>query len=83
MWAPIRDDFVVKSEAKVNFVEKEGSYPLSSNGFLSGAKNYPLHKAMVDHDQQRIKTRGSGKVGDKVTRDLLKGAQHTGLDWSE
>ena len=73
----------IKSEAKVNFVGQVDNYPFSSDGFLSGAKNYPLHKAMVDHDQQRIKTRGSGGVSDKVTRDLLEGAQHMGLDRSE
>ena len=61
---------------KVDFVEKEGSYSLGSDGFLSGAENYPLSKAMVDHDQQRVKVRRGGEVGDKVTRDLLEGARH-------
>ena len=35
---------------KVDLVKKEGDYPLSGDGFLSGAENYPLHKAMVDHN---------------------------------
>ena len=26
------------------------------NGFGARSKDYPLHKAMVDHDQDRIKT---------------------------
>ena len=47
----IRDDFVIEPEVKVDFVEKEGSYSLSSDGFLSRAENYPLSKAMVNHDK--------------------------------
>ena len=51
---------------QIDFVEKEGSYPLSGDGFLCGAENYPLRKAMVDHDQQQIKTRGDREVSDEV-----------------
>ena len=47
----VRDNFVIKSEAQVDFVEEKGSYPFSSDHFLSGAEDYPLCKAMVDHDQ--------------------------------
>ena len=34
--ALVRDDFVVEAEAKVHFVEKEGSYSFSSDVFLCG-----------------------------------------------
>ena len=51
LWALIQDDLIVEAESEVYFVEKEGCYPLSSDGFLCGAENYPLCKAMVDHDQ--------------------------------
>ena len=54
MRTSIQDYFVEKSEAKEDFVEKEGGDSLSSDGFLSGAKNHPLSKPMVDHDQERI-----------------------------
>ena len=64
-------------------MEKEGGYPFSSDGFLSGAENYPLCKAMVNHDQQRIETRGKGKVSDQVAGDLLEGVGHMGLDRSK
>ena len=74
LWATIGDDFVVEPKVEVYFVEEEGSYPFSGDHFLSGAENYPLCKAMVDHDQQRIEARGGGEVGDKVTGDLLEGA---------
>ena len=33
---------------------------------------------MVDHDQERIKTRGRWKVSDKVNRELLKWATAVG-----
>ena len=59
-------------------MEKEGSYPLGGDCFLGGAENYPLCKAMVDHDQQRIKTRGSREVSDQIIRDLLEGARCVG-----
>ena len=83
LWAMIRDDFIVEPEAKVYFMEEKGDYPFGGDRFLSGAENYPLHKAMVNHDQQRIKAKGGGEIGDEVTRDLLEGARGVGLDWSE
>ena len=39
---------------------------------------------MVDHDQKEIKAKGRGKVGDKITRDLLEGMGHgraNGGEW--
>ena len=83
MGTMIGDDFVIESKSEVYFVEKEGGYPFCSDGFLSGAENYPLCKAMVDHDQQRIEARGSRKVSDKVTGDLLEWARGMRFDWGE
>ena len=82
LWTSIRDDLIIQPKAQVNFVEKESSYLLHSDGFLNGAENYPLCKAMIDHDQQGIKARGSREVGDEVTRDLLEGVRCVGLDQS-
>ena len=64
-------------------MKKECGDPFGGDRFLGRAENYPLHKAMVDHNQQGIKTRGGREVSDKVTRDLLKGARGMGLDWSQ
>ena len=64
-------------------MEKEGSYSFSGDCFLGRAENYPLCKAMVDHNQQRIETRGGREVGDKVARDLLEGARGVGFNWGE
>ena len=58
METTVRDDFVKKLEAEKNFMEEKGSNSLSGDGFLHWAKNYPLSKPMVYHDQERIKTRG-------------------------
>ena len=64
LWTTIRDDLVVKSVAEEDFVEEKGGDSFGGDGFLSGAENYPLSKAMVYHDQERIEAGGGGKVGD-------------------
>ena len=64
MWATIGDDLVIEPKMEVHFVKEEGSHPFSGDCFLSGAENYPLCKAMVDHDQQGVEARGSGEIGD-------------------
>ena len=72
MRSSVRDDFVKKSEMKEDFVEEKGCNPFSSDGFLGRAKNYPLSKSMVYHDQERIEARGDGKMGDEIAGDLLE-----------
>ena len=44
----------------------------SINVFGAGSKNYPLCKAMVDHDHQGIMASGWGEIGDEVNRELPK-----------
>ena len=79
----VRDNFIEKSKEKEDFVEKEGGDPFSSDGFLHGAKNYPLSKPMVYHDQERIEAGGHREVGDKVAGDLLERARGGGFDGRE
>ena len=74
---------VMKSESKEDIFEKEFGYSLGVDGFSAWDENYPLRKAMVDHDQERIKTRGRWKVSDKVNRELLKQATAVGGNWRE
>ena len=62
---------------------KECSYSFCSDVFLCGTENHPLSKPMVYHDQERIKASRRGEIGDKVTRDLLKGAGCRGVNGSE
>ena len=80
MGTAVRDDFVEKSEAEEDFVEKEGCDPFGGDGFLGRAENYPLSKPMVYHDHERVEARGDREVGDKVAGDLLKGARGDGFN---
>ena len=74
MRATVRDDFVDQPEAEEDCVEEKGCNSFSGDGFLHWAKNYPLSKSMVDHDQERVKAGRKGKICDEITRDLLKWA---------
>ena len=58
-----------------DFVEEKRSDSLSGDGFLGWAKDYPLSKAMVDHDQERIEARRKGEIGDEITGNLLEGVR--------
>ena len=53
------------------------------NGFGARNKDYPLRKAMVNHDQDRIKIGGGRKVCDEVNRELAKGERRRGRDGME
>ena len=61
-------------------MKKEGGDPFGSDGFLGRAKNYPLSKPMVYHDQERIEARGNGEIRDKIAGNLLEGARGDGFD---
>ena len=61
-------------------MEKEGGDPFGGDGFLGRAKNYPLSKPMVDHDQERVEARGDREIRDKIARDLLERARGDGLN---
>ena len=78
----IRDDFIVESKVEVDF-EEEGGNTFSGDRLLGRAENYPLCKAMVDHDQQTVKAGREREVSDQVARDLLEGARCARLDWGE
>ena len=78
--SPVGDDFVKKSKAEENLVEEKGGDSFSGNRFLGRAQNHPLSKPMVYHDQERIKAQGNGKVRDKITGNLLEGAEGKRFD---
>ena len=44
----------------------------SINVFGAGSEDYPLRKAMVNHDHQGIMASGWGNIGDEVNEELLK-----------
>ena len=66
---------------EVDFIEKEDGNPFCNNCFLGRTENYPLSKAMGDHNQERVKARGHWQVGDKITRDLLEGLRGGMVGW--
>ena len=80
MGSTIRDDFVKRSKVEEDPVQEKGDDAFGGNRFLLRAKNHPLSKPMVDHNQERIKARGQGEIGDEVTGDLLERARCKGFD---
>ena len=60
----------METEAFKDMGKKELGDAGSINVFGAGSKDYPLHKAMVDHNHQRIMAGRWGKIGDEVNRKL-------------
>ena len=54
--------------------EKEFSNSFGINSFVAWSENYPLQKAMVDHNQERVETVRGGCYAVCVIRSL---AAHT------
>ena len=73
--APIRDDFIRETESFVHIIEKEGGSTKGIDHFVTGDENYPLCKAMVYHDHDRVKACGGREIGDKIDGNLLEGAE--------
>ena len=73
LWTPVRDDSVMKTELGKDGVEKDVCNVGSGCHFVAGLKFYPLQKAMVYHNQNRVEAIGDGEVSDEIHGDLLKG----------
>ena len=54
-------------------VEKKKGYFCSVHGFGARGKNYPLTKAMVDHNHNRVKTIDQREISDEVDGEVLEG----------
>lgn len=68
---------IIKDKMSEYKVKKELGNFLGIIGTRS--KNYPFHKAVVDHNQQKIIITGKGKVSDKVNRESWqKGKEEEG-----
>ena len=78
--APIRDDFVRETESFVHIIEKEGGSTKGINSLVTRDENYPLCKAMVYHNHDRVKTSRGREISDKVDGDLFKGTKGGGGD---
>ena len=51
LWAPVGDDGVIQAKAFEYIVKKELGNSICVDRLATRGKNYPLRKAMVDHDQ--------------------------------
>ena len=64
----------MKAEMEEYMFEKEFGDSFGIDGRVTRSENDPFRKAVVNHDQQRIKTIRERQTGDKVNRELLKRA---------
>ena len=79
----VRDDSIVKTKSGEYVLEKDLSDVRGGGGFVARAENYPLRETMVNHDQNGVIAVGEGQVGNKVHRNLLKGAGASGRNRGE
>ena len=61
-------------------VEEQLGDSCGINGFQTRSENYPLCKAMVDHDHNRIEAGGRREISDEVDRELFKWEDDGGFD---
>jgi hypothetical protein len=66
--ASVGDDLIVEPESAVNVFEEKFCYALRGDGFQARSNNYPLHKAVVDHDHNRIKSTRGREIRDEIDR---------------
>ena len=83
LWASIRDENVMWSKLFEDKIEKQLGNSCSIYSFRARGEDYPLCKAMVNHDHDRIKPRREWEVGDEVNRELFEGERNGGRDWTE
>ena len=62
----------METEAFKDMGEKNLGNAGSIDVFGTRDEDYPLCKAMVDHDHQGIMAGGRGEIGDEVNRELLE-----------
>jgi hypothetical protein len=66
--ASIGDYLVIKPKSSINVLEEKLGYPFQGNCFQAWSNNYPLHKAVVNHDHNRVKTSRERKIRDEIDR---------------
>ena len=79
----VQDKCVMETKTFEYKVKKQLGNSCSVNGLMARCKNYPLSKAMVDHNHDRIKPRRRGEVGDEVNGQLFIREGDIGLDWEQ
>ena len=73
----------MKSKVFEYMVEEKFSDSCGVYSFCTRDENYPLCKAMVDHDHQRVMSIRWGKVHDEIHRELFERQRGGGWDRSE
>ena len=58
------DYFVIEAKVEKDLVKEKGCNTFHSNSFLHGAKNHPLSKPMVNHDQKGIEAVRRWEIND-------------------
>jgi hypothetical protein len=81
--AMIRDDLIIESESSIDVLEEEFGYSFQGNCFQTWDNNYPLHKAMVYHDHDRVETPRWRKVSDEIHQEEGEGHSCSGRDRNE
>jgi len=71
--ATIRDNLIVESKLSIDMFEEKFGYSLQGDHFQAWSDNYPLHKTMVDHDHDRVKTPRGRVIGDQINGKEGKG----------
>jgi len=74
LWTAVRHYCVMKIKVGEDVFEKQGGDAGGINSFKARDENHPLHKPMVNHDQNRVKTRREWQIHDHVTQNLLERA---------
>ena len=72
----------METEAFKDMGKEKLGYASSIDVFGTGSKDYPLCKAVVDHDHQGIMAGRWGKIGDEVNRELLEWEAVVGM-WDD
>jgi hypothetical protein len=66
--ASIRDNLVIESKSPIDMFKEKFGYPFRCDCLQARDNNYPLTKAMVYHNHDRVKTPRRRETSDKVHR---------------
>jgi hypothetical protein len=66
--ASIRDNLVIESESPIDMFKEKFGYPFRCDCLQARDNNYPLTKAMVYHNHDRVETPRRREISDKVHR---------------
>ena len=71
----------MKTKSFEDMGEEEFGYLHGVDGFGTRNDNYPLCKAMVDHNHDRVLAMDFREIGNLVDQNLFKGEWQGGGDW--